>query len=147
MLFRSRHELKLAASRLRAGGRLIVLAPAHQWLFTPFDAALGHFRRYNRQMLHQLSPIGLRFERLIYVDAMGLAASIGNLFLRQSMPTAGQVRFWDSWLVPVSRVVDPLFGYTAGKSIVAVWCKLREGSDDEALMIDVAASPRDGRGT
>src|SRR5450432_2619938 len=43
-----RGELKLAAAHLRPGGRMIVLSPAHQWLFAPFDAAIGHFRRYNR---------------------------------------------------------------------------------------------------
>src|SRR5262245_9087881 len=38
-------ELRLAARHLRRGGHLIVLAPAHQWLYSPFDSAIGHFRR------------------------------------------------------------------------------------------------------
>ena len=38
-----RAELENAASRLRARGRIIVLSPAHQRLFTPFDAAIGPF--------------------------------------------------------------------------------------------------------
>ena len=60
-----REGLKLAAAHLRPGGRTIVLSPAHQWLFTPFDAAIGHFRRYNRSMLRSISPPELRIERLI----------------------------------------------------------------------------------
>src|SRR5206468_4391930 len=39
-------EMKRAAAHLRPGGRVIVLSPAHQWLFTAFDGAIGHFRRY-----------------------------------------------------------------------------------------------------
>jgi 2-polyprenyl-3-methyl-5-hydroxy-6-metoxy-1,4-benzoquinol methylase len=35
-------ELRRSAGRLRSGGSLIVLAPAHQWLFTPFDRAATH---------------------------------------------------------------------------------------------------------
>ena len=41
-----REELVNAAKLLRTGGRIIVLSPAHQWLFTLFDATIGHFRRY-----------------------------------------------------------------------------------------------------
>src|SRR5437763_1457253 len=51
-----RAELVLAADRLRLGGSLIVLAPAHQWLFTPFDAAIGHHRRYNTHTLRAAAP-------------------------------------------------------------------------------------------
>jgi hypothetical protein len=43
--------------------------------------------------------------------------------LRQSMPTLGQVKFWDSMLVPVSRVTDPLVLRMFGKSVVVVWTK------------------------
>ena len=42
-----RQELNQAASHLRPGGRIIVLSPAHQRLFSEFDSAIGHFRRYN----------------------------------------------------------------------------------------------------
>jgi SAM-dependent methyltransferase len=117
-----REELSLAASRLRPGGRIIVLAPAHQWLFTPFDAAIGHLRRYDRSMLRSISPTGLRLEQLIYLDSAGLTASVANLFLlRQSMPTKGQLQFWDHWIVTASRVLDKLLLHSVGKSIVAVW--------------------------
>jgi SAM-dependent methyltransferase len=117
-----REELERAASRLRLGGRIIVLSPAHQRLFTPFDAAIGHFRRYNRPMLRRISPPGLGLETLIYLDSAGLALSLANLlFLRQSMPTKAQLRIWDGWVVPVSRVLDRCLFNSVGKSIVGVW--------------------------
>jgi SAM-dependent methyltransferase len=119
-----REELNIAASRLRPGGRIIVLAPAHQWLFSPFDAAIGHFRRYNRPMLRSISPAGLMIEQLIYLDSAGLTASAANLlFFRQSTPTKAQLRFWDHWIVPVSQVADKLLLHSVGKSIVAIWRK------------------------
>ncbi len=115
-------ELKRAAAHLRTDGHLIVLSPAHQRLFSPFDAAVGHFRRYNRKMLRAISPAGLRLERMRYLDCAGLILSAANmLLLRQSMPTKAQLRFWDRCIVPVSRVLDRLFLYSLGKTIVAVW--------------------------
>jgi SAM-dependent methyltransferase len=117
-------ELNRAASLLRSGGHLIVLSPAHQRLFSPFDAAIGHFRRYDRKMLQAISPAGLRLERVRYLDCAGLTLSAANmLFLRQSMPTRAQLRFWDRWIVPISRVFDRLLLYSVGKTIIAIWRK------------------------
>ena len=119
-----REELNKAASHLRPGGHLIVLSPAHQRLFSPFDAAIGHFRRYDRPMLRALSPADLRLERMRYLDCVGLILSGANmLFLRQSMPTKAQLRFWDRWIIPISRVWDKLLLYSVGKTIIAVWVK------------------------
>ena len=115
-------ELNRAASHLRPGGHLIVLSPAHQRLFSPFDAAIGHFRRYDRKMLQAISPAGLRLERMRYLDCAGLILSAANmLLLRQSMPTKAQLGFWDRWIVPVSRVFDKPFRYSLGKTIIAIW--------------------------
>lgn len=117
-----RQELVTAAKFLRAGGRIIVLSPAHQRLFTPFDAAIGHFRRYDRPMLRNLSPSGLRFEEGWYLDSVGLLLSAANLLLlRQSMPTKAQLAFWDRCVIPASRILDPCFFGSLGKSIVGIW--------------------------
>jgi SAM-dependent methyltransferase len=119
---KDREELHRAASHLRPGGHLVVLSPAHQHLFSPFDAAIGHFRRYNRPMLQSISPASLRLERMRYLDCAGLILSAANmLLLRQSMPTKAQLRFWDHWIVPISRVLDKLLRYSVGKTIIAVW--------------------------
>lgn len=117
-----RAELERAAGHLRPGGSLVVLAPAHQWLYTPFDHAIGHFRRYSRRSLGRVGPPGLRVERLFYLDSVGLLASLANkLLLRSAHPTLGQIRFWDRVLVRLSRLTDPLTGYRLGKTVVAIW--------------------------
>jgi SAM-dependent methyltransferase len=124
-----RAELNAAAGHLRPGGRIIVLAPAHQSLFTPFDVAIGHFRRYDRSTLRKISPAGLDLLRIRYLDCVGLTASFANLvLLRQSMPTAAQLQFWDKFFVPLSRILDPLLQYSLGKSLLAVWSK--RGAND-----------------
>ena len=117
-------ELERAAARLRPGGALIVVAPAHRWLTTPFDDAIGHWRRYDRASLAALTPSGLSLTMLRYLDAAGVLLSLANrVLLRSASPTVAQIRFWDRWIVPISRRVDPLLGYRAGKSILAVWSR------------------------
>ncbi len=120
-----RVELGRAASRLRPHGRLVVLAPAHPWLASPVDRAIGHLRRYTRASLLAAAPPGLLLERIAYLDAAGLLASAANrVLLRSAMPTAAQVRFWDGVLVPLSRRLDRAFGGRLGKSLLAVWSRV-----------------------
>lgn len=117
-------EAARAAALLKPGGTLCVLAPAHQALFSPFDAAIGHHRRYCRASLNAAIPKELRPVGLWYMDSVGLLASAANrLLLRQAAPTPAQIRFWDGCLVPASRLLDPLTGYTLGKSLLGVWRK------------------------
>jgi 2-polyprenyl-3-methyl-5-hydroxy-6-metoxy-1,4-benzoquinol methylase len=118
-------ELRRAADLLAPGGTVVVLAPAHQRLYTPFDRAIGHYRRYSRADLRALTPATLRLERLFYLDSVGLLASLANrLWMKQSMPTMRQVQVWDRFFVPVSRWLDPLVGYRLGKTVVGVWRRL-----------------------
>jgi SAM-dependent methyltransferase len=117
-------ELARAAGRLNPGGSLIVLSPAHNCLFSEFDKAIGHFRRYNRRSLLRTGPPDLTIVRAFYLDAAGMLASLTNrLFLKASSPTSSQIRFWDTWIIPVSRVVDPLLAHRVGKTVVAIWQK------------------------
>jgi len=117
-------ELANAALRLRAGGRIVVMSPAHAWLYSPFDAAIGHFRRYRRADAATLTPEGMTLEAAAYIDCVGLAASAANkLLLRAAMPTLGQVLTWDRLMVPVSRRLDAVLGHKLGKSVVFIWRK------------------------
>lgn len=117
-----RAEFDRAYCRLRTGGKLIVLCPAHNFLFSPFDEAIGHYRRYNKPMYRSMaSHKPLLIE---YLDSVGLLASSANkLLLRQSYPTAKQIKIWDRLFVRMSRVLDPLTCRMLGKSIVGIWHK------------------------
>jgi len=117
-------EMARAAARLKPGGALIVLSPAHPFLFTPFDEAIGHYRRYTRTSLRAAAPVGLREITVTYLDSVGMLASLGNrLLLGQSMPTAQQIGVWDRWMVPPSRLTDRLTGGHLGKSVLGVWSR------------------------
>jgi cyclopropane fatty-acyl-phospholipid synthase-like methyltransferase len=117
-------ELRRAASVLKPGGHVLALSPAHPVLYSRFDAHVGHHRRYTRQTFAGIAPPELELVKLIYLDAVGMLASVANRgLLRQELPTAWQISAWDKLMVPVSRVIDPLLLHRAGKSLVAVWRK------------------------
>jgi SAM-dependent methyltransferase len=117
-----RAELERARRLLLPGGRIIVLAPAHQWLYSPFDSAVGHERRYSRSTLLAAQPPSLACEAMYYIDSVGLLASAANRWLfKSSLPTPGQIHLWDRAMVPASRWVDRLTGGTVGKTIVGVF--------------------------
>jgi hypothetical protein len=117
-------EMRTALSRLSPGGKIVVLSPAQPSLYTDFDRALGHYRRYTRQTLRACGPEGAKLIELYALDSFGLLASVANkILLHQSMPTARQIAFWDGCLVPISRLTDPLIGFSLGKSLIGVWQK------------------------
>jgi hypothetical protein len=116
-------EFRRAVGRLSFGGHLVILCPAHPWLFSPFDISIGHHRRHNRASFLALPREGVALRQLRYLDSVGLLASAGNrLLLRQSMPTEEQIRLWDGLMVPLSRwLLDPLTFWRIGKSVLGVW--------------------------
>lgn len=117
-------ELARAAAHVAPGGYITVLSPAFGFLYSPFDKAIGHYRRYTKKTLRAAAPPALNIQRICYLDTVGYFASLLNkLLLRQSYPTQKQVQLWDKWMVPVSRVTDPVFFYSFGKSILATWKK------------------------
>jgi 2-polyprenyl-3-methyl-5-hydroxy-6-metoxy-1,4-benzoquinol methylase len=117
-----RAELAEAAARLASRGALIVLAPAHAFLFSPFDAAIGHHRRYSKASLIAAAPRDLVLRSCYMLDSVGFFASLANrLLLKSAQPTAREIALWDRVMVPLSRAVDRATGYRFGKSVVAIW--------------------------
>jgi SAM-dependent methyltransferase len=119
-----KEEMLKAKDHLKDGGHLIILVPAYNFLFSPFDKAIGHFRRYNKRMLLHSVPNDLKNLELFYLDSLGACASLVNkLFLKQSYPTKVQIQKWDNLIVPSSKVVDKILFNSIGKSLIGVWRK------------------------
>ncbi|MES2472470.1 MAG: class I SAM-dependent methyltransferase [Pseudomonadota bacterium] len=110
--------------KLKPGARLFVFVPAHEILWTSLDTEVGHVRRFDRASLRKaLQHAGFEVEQLRHFDFLGFPATLGvrlleklNLFSYSS----GSVGFYDSYLFPVSHVLDRLFGGVIGKNLAAV---------------------------
>ncbi len=116
-----RGEMLNALKALKPNGHLIVLCPAHNWLFSPFDKSIGHYRRYDKKKYLEILPPEFKILRLRYLDSIGILASATNkMFLKKSYPTLKEVKFWDNYIVPISKITDGLLFYALGKSILMV---------------------------
>lgn len=117
-------EIETAFHHLNQGGYLIVLSPAHEWLYSSFDKAIGHFRRYNKRSLKGLSSGGIHPIKLYYLDSIGIILSFLNRFvLRTPHLKLSHILFWDRRIIPISERLDKLIRYRWGKSILGVWQK------------------------
>jgi SAM-dependent methyltransferase len=117
-------ELEKASFRLKKNGVLIVLSPAFPFLFTEFDKAVGHYRRYKKSDFLRLTNKTLNPLKCQYLDSFGVILSFSNKFLASPQPSFSQIQFWDKCVVPISKVMDFLFNYRFGKSILMIWQKI-----------------------
>ena len=117
-----RGELEVALQHLTENGKLIVLSPAHQSLYSPFDESVGHYRRYNKDSIRAIRPTNCVISKLFYMDSVGMFASLANAkLMKKSMPSPQQIKIWDKLMVPISKVLDPVTGHNIGKTIVAIF--------------------------
>ena len=109
-------------SVLRPGGRVVLIVPAFESLYGPIDANLGHYRRYSKRHLLQLAG-SLGFETAV-VHYMNIAGFFGWWFnacvLRKTEQSEAQIRFFDSWIVPVQSKLEALVRPPCGQSIFLV---------------------------
>lgn len=125
-----REELERVSHHLVDGGHIVIVAPAHNFLFTDFDKKIGHHRRYDKSLLRAIVPAGAHIREMRYLDSVGMLASLANrLILKSDTPNRAQIKLWDSVMVRASRWIDPLTFHQIGKSIVCVLQKNTAASE------------------
>lgn len=99
---------------LPSDGRLVLLVPAGQWLYSDLDRNLEHYRRYDKSSLtKQLQTVGFKVEHSTHLNALGAIGWFfnGRLLRRQLIPSR-QVRLFDFvvFLLGMERWIHPPFG-------------------------------------
>jgi len=74
--------LKVAALHSKVGGKIIINVPAYQWLYSDYDKAVGHIRRYSAKDLRQLfKDTGLEEVKIYYWGALLIPIAIIRKFI------------------------------------------------------------------
>ena len=91
---------------LQPGGRAVVLVPAHQWLYSKVDEAIGHRQRFEEPQLRRiLEEAGFEVESLIEFNRFGVLGWLFNKGTGQTTIRTWQTRLF-SLLLPVARIVE-----------------------------------------
>lgn len=117
-------ELKLAAEILKTGGAICIFVPALGWLYSRYDAKVGHFRRYNKkQLLGTIRAAGLEVIKCRYFDLPGVLPWLAVFrIMGQESIRAGRASLYDKYAVPLARKIEGTFRPPLGKNLLAV-CK------------------------
>ena len=105
---------------LRPGGRIVLVAPAGDWLYGSLDGALEHRRRYSKQkIISLLSESGFAVETVFSMNKLGVLGwwLNGKVFRRKTLGKV-QLKLFNA-LVPMIRLLDPMLPWM-GLSLVVV---------------------------
>jgi SAM-dependent methyltransferase len=107
---------------LPSGGSVILIVPAFEALYGPVDANLGHYRRYSKRGLHRLlESLGFRLECARFMNFLGFFGWWFNArVLKKTEQSEGQIRIFDSLVVPAQSRIEGLLEPPCGQSIFVV---------------------------
>ena len=108
------------AQLLQPGGRLILQVPQYQFLYSPMDKDLGHYRRYETQELgKKLSDAGLQVEIMKNFNSLGTLGWLVNSRIMGKKDLGKlKLKIYDMLVPALSRIEKVLD--LPGLSIVAV---------------------------
>jgi len=94
-------------SKLRPGGALLLLVPAHRLLFGEIDRSVAHVRRYDKSGLRaRLEAAGFSVVELRHVNPLGAVGwLVSSRILRRPQVPEGPLKLYDR-LVPLLRAAD-----------------------------------------
>ena len=117
-------EIKEAEKKLKKGGYLIIMVPAHQKIYGNLDKAVGHFRRYEEKFFEQKIS-NLEKTKLLYLDSIGyLLYYLNKIFFKKEVyPSKLKIFLWDKIFTPLTIIIDRLTNYKFGKCIIAIYKK------------------------
>jgi SAM-dependent methyltransferase len=109
-------------AKLDPEGRLVLLVPAHPWLYNRMDAAVGHFRRYRKSEVQALlNETGWKVEDIRYFNSLSIPAwFIAGKVMRVDQPGKSLIRYAHV-LMPFLMWADKTFARgKIGISVIAV---------------------------
>ncbi len=111
---------------LEENGYLLLFVPAFQSLYNSKDKLAGHIRRYTRKSLTEIINTidHIEIVKLEYFNPIGAFGHLINkLFKHKSLASksiAFQTRFFDKYLVSLSKEINPITKKMFGQSLICI---------------------------
>ena len=115
-------EIENALKKLNSNCYLIILVPAHNNLYSKFDKAVGHFRRYEMNFFKSLKLNNAKITELYFLDCMGyFLYFLNKIFFKEEVyPSRTKILIWDKLFTPLTFFLDKVLRYKFGKNIMCI---------------------------
>lgn len=111
---------------LKNKGNLILVLPAFQFLYSKWDRAVGHFRRYDfKDIKEKLTTTDFSIQVNFYINAIGLLGWFLNGKILGNTPTKSclverQAIFFDRYIVSPLRKIESICHPPFGQSLIII---------------------------
>jgi len=117
-------DLKTATdiySLLQPGGHFIIQVPAFEWLMSPYDKNVGHYRRYTKKSAQALlSDAGFKIVYARYFNALGVIAWLWRFKICRGSDAGEQSVKLLELLVPVLKFMERALPVPFGISVICI---------------------------
>ena len=119
-------EILDAFEKLNPNGYLIILVPAHNKLYSKFDKAIGHYRRYDISFFKNIKLQKSKLVKLCFLDSAGyFLYYLNKIFFKEEVyPSKIKILIWDKIFTPFTFFLDKILMNKVGKNILYVIQKL-----------------------
>ena len=117
-------EISLASLKVSNGGKIIILCPAYQFLYSKLDSSIGHYRRYTKRQIFDLFDNKYFELDGFYLDTIGIFANLLNKYIiKSASPSKFQYLIFNNIIIPISKILDKILNYSFGRSVIVVATK------------------------
>lgn len=107
--------LKNMYSLLKDGGFLILLVPAHEFLYGKIDKSIGHFRRYNKDSLKKiLIQSSFQINKMRILNLLGaIGWFVSSRLFSESIVDENKLKIFNliaPFILPIEDIIEPPFG-------------------------------------
>ena len=114
-------ELSIAHQALNPNGHLLIFVPALPWLYGDLDRQVGHFRRYVKKDLVELTQrSGFFVVKARYFDVAGIIPWYIHVVLHKKVIGGGSISLYDRLVVPEMRIMERFMSPPIGKNVLMV---------------------------
>ena len=102
-------------------GYMIICVPSFMSLYSKFDKAVGHYKRYIKEDFLKFKLNKNKIIKMMYIDSSGyIIYRLFSFFLNSEYPNKYMILIWDKIFIPISIILDKIFFYKIGKNLISI---------------------------